>query len=193
MSESIEHAQEGIEHAHHEVEHGNSRAAPRIAVLIAALAAGLALSEMGEKSAQNGYLTSHIAVSDDYNFYQAKNARASIRDFEATILESLPNAADPAIAARIATARQTEARLRDDPQGGDGMKQLAEIAKQRVEVRDHQFHRYHLFEAVVGVLQITIVLASVSVVTRVHWLAWAAGVLGALAAAFAAMVAVGMV
>ena len=49
MSDTIEHAKEGIEEAHH---HGDSRAR-RIAVLIAVLAAGLALSEMGEKGAQN--------------------------------------------------------------------------------------------------------------------------------------------
>ncbi len=192
MSESIEHAKEAIEHAIHEAEHGGSRAAPRIAVLIAALAAVLALSDMAAKSAQNNYLTSHIAVSDDYNFYQAKNARASIYDSQATLLESLPNAADPAIVAKIAKARQTEARMRDDPQSGNGMKQLGEVAKAREEVRDHQFHRYHLFEGVVGVLQITIVLASVSVVTRVHWLAWAAGILGVSAAGFAGMVAGGI-
>ena len=190
---SIENAQEGIEHAHHEAEHGDSRAAPRIAVMIAALAAALALSEMGEKSAQNAYLTNHIGVSDDYNFYQAKNVRASLRDAEATILESLPNATDPAIVAKVKAARQTEARLRDDPQSGDGMKQLAEIAKQREAARDHEFHRYHLFESVVGVLQIAIVLASVSVVTRVRWLAWTAGILGVLAVGFATTVALGIV
>ena len=52
--------------------------ARRIAVLIAVLAAALALAEMGEKGAQNAYLTHHIAVSDDWAFYQAKNVRATL-------------------------------------------------------------------------------------------------------------------
>jgi ADP-ribosylglycohydrolase len=193
MSESIEHAQEGIEQAHHAAEHDGNRAAPRIAVLIATLAAGLALSEMAEKGAQNAYLTHHIGVSDDYSFFQAKNVRATIRDAQAILLESLPNAADPAIVARIKAARETEARLRDDPKAGDGMKQLAETARHRAEERDHAFHRYHLFETVVGALQIAIVLASVSVVTRVHWLAWTAGTIGLLAVGFGGLVALNIV
>ena len=78
MSESIEHAREGIEHAHHGAGIHTDTTARRIAVLIAVLAAALALAEMGEKGAQNAYLTHHIALSDDWAFYQAKNARATV-------------------------------------------------------------------------------------------------------------------
>ena len=61
MSETIEPAKEGLHHAHHASAHSDSLAR-RIAVVIAALAAALALAEMGEKGAQNSYLTHHIAV-----------------------------------------------------------------------------------------------------------------------------------
>ncbi|MBN9561517.1 MAG: DUF4337 family protein [Alphaproteobacteria bacterium] len=185
MSETIEHAKEGIEEAHH---HGDSRAR-RTAVLIAVLAAALALADMGEKGAQNQYLTHHIALSDDWGFFQAKNVRATVRAAEATVLESLP--ADPATPARIKAAREEEARLRDDPGKGDGMKQLAERAEAQAEMRDHAFHRYHQYEIVVGGLQIAIVLASVSVVTRVVALAYAGGLLGAAAGAYGLLVAGG--
>ncbi len=183
MSETIEHAKEGIEEAHH---HGDSRAR-RTAVLIAVLAAGLALADMGEKGAQNQYLTRHIALSDDWGFFQAKNVRATVRAAEATVLESLPP--DPAIPARVKAAHDEEARLRDDPAGGDGMKQLAERAHDQTEQRDHAFHRYHQYETVVGGLQIAIVLASVSVVTRVLWLAYAGGLLGAAAGLYGLLIA----
>ena len=192
MSDTIEHAKEGLEHAHHASEHGSDSSAPKIAIVIAALAAALAMAEMGEKSSQNAYLTHHIGVSDDWNFYQAKNARATVRNAEANLLESLPNAADPAIARKVAAARETEARLRDDPKSGDGLKQLAERAAQQTEERDHAFHRYHQFEFVVGALQIAIVLTSVSVVTRVRWLAWTGGVLGLIASGFGLAVAFGV-
>jgi hypothetical protein len=165
MSETIEHAKEGIEEAHH---HGDSRAR-RTAVLIAVLAAALALADMGEKGAQNQYLTHHIALSDDWGFFQAKNMRATVRAAEATVLESLPS----------------------DPAKGDGMKQLAERAEAQAEMRDHAFHRYHQYEIVVGGLQIAIVLASVSVVTRVVALAYAGGLLGAVAGAYGLLVAGG--
>ena len=191
MSETIEHAKEALEHAGHTAEHGSDNSAPKIAVVIAILAAALALADMGEKSSQSAYLTHHIGVSDDWNFFQAKNARATMRAVEANLLESLPNAADPAIVKKIAAARESEARMRDDPKGGDGMKQLSEKAKHQTEERDHAFHRYHQFEAVVGALQIAIVLTSVSVVTRVRWLAWAGGCIGLLAGGFGLAVALG--
>ncbi|MBV9685815.1 MAG: DUF4337 family protein, partial [Alphaproteobacteria bacterium] len=181
MSETIEHAKEGIEHAEHAA-HG-SWFAPRVALLIAALAAALALADMGEKSAQNAFLAYHISLSNDWTFFQAKNVRAAVRATEASILESLPSAADEAVRNRIQTARENEARLRDEP-GGDGMKQLQQRAEQQTELRDHAFHRYHQFELVVGALQIAIVLASVSVVTRVAALAVVGGLLGGAAALY---------
>jgi hypothetical protein len=183
MSETIEHAREGLHHAQHEGAPHADLPARRIAVLIAVLAAALALAEMGEKAAQNAYLTHHIAVSDDWAFYQAKNARATSWTIEAGILANLPNGTEAGPQAEIKRAKENEARLRDEP-GGDGMKQLAAKADEHRAARDEAFHRYHEFELVVGALQIAIVLASVAVVTRIVALAVGAGVIGALAAGF---------
>ena len=187
MSETIEHAKEGIAEAHHG-DHG----ARRIAVLIAMLAAALALADMGEKQAQNEYLTHHIAVSDDWAFYQAKNIRAAVLAAEATVLANLPGGGDPGPQAEIKRARQNEARMRDEPQG-EGMKQLAERAKLQEAARDEAFHRYHEYELVVGALQIAIVLASVSVVTRVLALALGAGAMGAIAAVYGLLISGGLI
>ena len=173
-------------------EHGDTNAR-RIAILIAVLAAALALAEMGEKGAQNAYLTHHIAVSDDWAFYQAKNLRATVWAAEAGILANQPNAADAGPQAEIKRARDNEARLRDDPQEGEGMKQLAVRAHGQEAERDVAFHDYHEFELVVGALQIAIVLASVSVVTRVTALAFGAGVIGVVAAIYGVLVAKGFV
>jgi Domain of unknown function (DUF4337) len=175
-----EQAQETIHH------HGGTNR--RVAVLIAALAAGLALAEMGERQEQNKYLTHHISLSDDWAFYQAKNARAAISAVEASVLANLPNAAEAGPQEAINQAKAAEARLRDEP-GGDGMKQIMERATAEQESRDHAFHRYHQLEFVVGALQIAIVLASVAVVTTVPALAVAAGVIGAAAAGFGIFVA----
>jgi hypothetical protein len=189
MSETIEHAQEGIEEAHHaDVLHGDT-SARRIAVLIAVLAAALAMAEMGEKGAQNEYLTHHVAVADDWAFYQAKDLRATVLAVEAGILGNLTNAAESGTQAEIKRARENEARMRDEPQG-DGMIQVAERAKAHEAERDAAFHRYHEFELVVGALQIAIVLASVSVVTRFIALAIGAGVVGVVAAGYGLLVAI---
>src|SRR5580692_1833519 len=98
MSDSIDRAKEAIGEAGEREHDGGARV---VAVLIAALAATLALSEMGEKAAQNEYLTHHIQASDDWNFYQAKTIRADLYRVEAQTLESLTTAADPAVKKRI--------------------------------------------------------------------------------------------
>ena len=110
MSETIEHAKEGIAEAHHA--HGDT-SARRIAILIAVLAAALALADMGEKGAQNAYLTHHIAVADDWAFYQAKNMRATVWAAQAGVLANLPNAADAGPQAEIKRARDNLIALLD--------------------------------------------------------------------------------
>lgn len=193
MSEAIEHAKESIHHAGHADAHEGHNAARWIAVLIAVLAAVLAVCDMAAKSSQNAYLTHHIALSNDYAFYQAKNARATMRATEASLLESLPNApGNAAIEAKIKAARAQEARLRDEP-GADGMKQLLEMAKKDEAKRNAAEHSYHAFEVVVGLLQISIVLASVAVVTRMNPMAYGAGALGGGAALYALLAALHVV
>jgi hypothetical protein len=178
VSESMERAHETIEeHASH-----SDPWARGVAVLVSVLAAVLAITEIGGKAAQNAYLTHHIALSNDWAFYQAKNQRAIIRTSEADVLASLPNAADPSIQARIKEAQEYSARMRDDPEGGQGMKQLAVTAEQQEAERDVAEHRYHSYEYAVGALEIAIVLASVSIVTRIRGLTFGAAAIGAAAA-----------
>jgi Domain of unknown function (DUF4337) len=141
------------------------------------------MTEIGGKSAQTAYLTHHVTLSNEWAFYQAKNLRSVVRTSEADVLASLPNAQDAAIQARIKQAEEYSARMRDDPEGGEGMKQLATAAKQQEVERDEAAHRYHNFEYAVGALEIAIVLASVSVITRMRALTIGAAVIGALAAA----------
>jgi hypothetical protein len=180
-----------MERAHetiHEVHHAPVEPWARgVAVMVSALAAALALAEIGEKASQNAYLTHHIAVSDDWAFYQAKNLRAVVKESEAEVLRSLP--ANPQVDDRIKRAMADSDRMRDDPESGEGMKQLAEKAKAQESVRNEAFHRYHNYEFTVGALEIAIVLASVSVVTRMRALTLAAAAIGLMACAFGLAVA----
>lgn len=193
MSDGIEQAQEGLEHAHHAAQHGPEQKSPRnIAILIASLAACLALSEMGEKAAQNSYLTHHISVSDTYGFLQAKNVRRATYASTADVIESVPGL-DAEGKKRADRLRSEAARMADEPKTGDGAKQLLERAHALEHDRDHAFHTYHLFEMSTGALQIGIVLASASIVTRARILTWAAAALGVSAAVFAGLVATGIV
>jgi len=192
MSETVEHAKEAIEHAHHEAEHSADRFPRNVAILVAVLAAALAMAEMGEKGAQNAYLTHHIAASDDWSFYQAKNIRANVYNLHADLLESLPNGSDPAIRKKAEAAR-AEAKRLDDDEKANGRKQLAVKARDSERQRDNDFHRYHLFEVVVGALQISIVLASVSIVSRMKPLALLAGAIGLASAGIGVAVALNLI
>jgi hypothetical protein len=183
MVDPVETAQEQIDEAHEK--HGDTDRWPRImAVTVSFLAASLALAELGAKSSQTEYLTHNIAASDTWNSYQAKNLRANLWASQAIMLESLPNAADPAVRGRIDNAQHEEARMRDEPAAGDGMKQLAAKAKGQEADRELAFHSYHGFEHTSSVLEISIVLASVSVITRVHALGIVAALVGLLACGY---------
>jgi hypothetical protein len=182
---------ESLERAHEIEEHG-SHTDPwtrRVALLVSVLAAVLALTDIGGKAAQNAYLTYHVALSNDWAFYQAKNLRAVVRSSEADVLASLPNAQEPEIQARIKEARDYSTRMRDEPQTGDGMKQLQAKAQEKELLREESAHRYHNFEYAVGALEIAIVLASVSVVTGMRAMTYGAAVIGAAATAMSIGVA----
>jgi hypothetical protein len=179
MSDTIERAHETV---HEHATHGDPWARG-VAVLVSVLAAALAITEIGGNSAQNAYLTHHVAVSDQWAFFQAKNLRAVVLTAEADVLSSLPDAQDPTVQTRIKDAQANAARMRDDPKGNDGMKQLSEGARAMTADRDEAFHRYHKYEYAVGALEIAIVLASVSLVTRIRSLTFGAAVIGAVSIA----------
>lgn len=183
------------EEAHETIHEHGGHADPfakRVAVLVSALAAVLALTEIGAKSTQNEYLKNHIAVSDDYAFYQARNLRALIKESESKVLSHLSNADDPKIQADIKTDKEYVERMRDDAKSGDGMKQLLEKAKHLEEEREEAFHHYHIYEFCGGALEIAIVLASVAVVTQIGVLAWAALGIGGIAGLVSGAVAAGL-
>src|SRR6185503_6631903 len=60
-----------MSHGHGHVEGGNKK----IALLVAVLAALLAISELGGKSAQTHALADHIDASNLWSFFQAKTIR----------------------------------------------------------------------------------------------------------------------
>lgn len=175
MSESMERAHETMEHGEHADKFSRG-----VAVLVSVLAAVLAITEVGAKSTQSEYLTHHITLSDDWAFYQAKALRAAMKSSERAMLASLPNAADPAIQQRIKETDDYIQRMRDDPEEGEGMKQLAAKAKEQEVIRDTAEHRYHGYEYAAGGLELAIVLSSVSVVTRVRLLTALAMCIGCL-------------
>lgn len=161
--------------------HTKPRHARRTAMLVATLAACLAIVEMGKDGAQNEALSSQIAASDTWAFYQAKTERKTVVEAEIGLLSALGRPNDPAVAPRIAENRQILDRLETDEKG-QGRTQLLARARQYEAAREEALHRLHRIEKAVGALQIAMVLASASIVLETSWLALAGLVLGGFGA-----------
>jgi Domain of unknown function (DUF4337) len=190
--EIAEHARESVEHAH---QHGPPAGfARRVALLIAALAAALALTEIAAQSAQTAYVAHNIRASDNWTFYGFKETRARIAEQTATILQTaVPGPPDQARQDAVTQAQATVKRMREGDASGPGTRQIQEQAKEEEDAMEHALHHYHLYEYASGALQLAIVLASAAVVTQLAAVAVAAGILGALACLGALAVGAGLV
>ena len=173
-------AQESLEHAEH-VEHaiGHNK---QIALLIAVIALFLALSETFGKSAQTSAISDNVEASNLWAFFQAKTIRmTAVRTAaEAMAIEadtSADHAAKAAMTKRIEAWRTTANRYDDEPETGEGRKQLMVRAQAAEHTRDTNMARYHHFEVASAAFQVGIVLASAAVITGIIALAFAAGAL----------------
>ena len=187
----IEIATGSLERHEHLKEAPEDHHARSAALLIGILAAVLALSEMAERGAQNAYLAHHIEVSNDYAFYQGRQARALVLTQTATLLQTLSTA--PSALKEAADAQAEARRLTEDSDRGNGLKQIQGRAEAESHERDAALHRYEWFEIVTSALQIAIVLASVSVVTQWRMVAYVGAGLGGAAAVLALLVVGGVV
>ena len=178
--ENLEHA----EHAEHAA-HSNKK----IALLISVLALFLAFSETLGKSAQTAAITDNVASNDLWAFFQAKTIRMTVLRTAAENLQiAVDGTADPvAKAAMLKTIddwKKTAARYDDEPETGEGRKQLSARAKEAEHKRDTALARYHNYEFASAAFQIGIVLASATIITGMLILAWLAGGLGIVGLVF---------
>jgi len=161
----------------------------KIALLISVIALFLALSETLGKSAQTSALSYNIEASNLWAFFQAKTIRMTTLTTAADTRHIDAAAhADPAIktamAKQIEAWKKTSARYNDEPDTGEGRKQLAARAKSAEKKRDDALAKYHHYEVASAAFQIAIVLASAAVITSMVALVWLAGGLGVAGIAF---------
>ena len=165
------------------------RGARRMALLIAALAALLAIVQtIGDNAAQDA-LKYNIDASNLWSFYQAKTIRQTSVRTAADLLELELDAVVPerkaAVAKRLDSWKATIARYESEPETNEGRKELIARAKAAEEARDRSLATDNMSDVASAALQLAIVLASASVVVGVSWLAWAAGGLGMIGVLFA--------
>ncbi len=178
-------AQDGIEDA---IKDARTR---RLALLIAALAALLAVVSMQDDNTAQDAIRSNIEASDLWAFFQAKTARQFTLERESDVLKIEREGASPekqaAIDDLLKAWAEKSAQYDSDPKSGEGRKELMERAKAAEADRDLALAANNEFGYASAALQLAIVLASASIILGVGWLAYGAFGLGALAIVFAGL------
>jgi hypothetical protein len=173
--------------AHGHVEGGDKK----IALLVAVLAALLAISELGGKSAQTHALADHIDSSNLWSFFQAKTIRQTTMRTAADSVEAqFKDGAQPMPAGlkkQVDTWRQTAQRYETEPETGEGRKELAARAKLKEAAREKAMSAYHMFEYGSAALQLAIVLAGAAALTSVVYLTYVSVGLGVIGLLFGAL------
>jgi hypothetical protein len=172
------------EHGH--IEGGNKR----IALLVAVLAAFLAISEMGGKSAQTHALAEQLDASNLWSFFQAKTIRQTTLRTAADSVEATYKdgpAMPEGLKKQVDAWRQAAQRYETEPETGEGRKELAARAKGKEEARVKAMAAYHMFEYGSAALQLAIVLAGAAALTSVMALALVSAGLGLLGVVFGAL------
>ncbi|HYD07784.1 MAG TPA: DUF4337 domain-containing protein [Reyranella sp.] len=163
----------------------------KTALLVAILAAVLAISEMGGKSAQTHALAEHIDSSNLWSFFQAKTIRQTTMRTAADGLEAQFKDTGQPMPANLKkqadTWRATAQRYETEPETGEGRKELAARAKVKEASRDKAMAAYHMFEYGSAALQLAIVLAGAAALTSVVYLTFVSIGLGVIGAAFAGL------
>jgi hypothetical protein len=169
-------------------EHGHIDSSnKKIALLVAVLAAFLAISETGGKSAQTEVLTQHVEATNMWTFFQAKTVRQTVVRTAAEELDAQYKDAGnmpAAIKAQLEQWRKTAQRYDSEPETNEGRKELMARAKTHESKREKARAAYHLFEYGSAAFQLAIVLAGAAALTSVMWLTFVSGALGLIGAAF---------
>jgi hypothetical protein len=142
-----------------------------VGVYIGVLAVLLAVCNVGGANAAKDANRANIEASNIWAFFQAKNLRRTMYtvaadDLEAT-LATQPGLADAPrkfVEEKIKKHRSEAARMKSEPQAGDGADQLFAKAKALEAERDINMRKDPYFDWSQALLQIAIVLASVHLI-----------------------------
>jgi hypothetical protein len=156
-----------VEHA---IEHGAKGMTGQLAVITAVLATvGALFSYMGGATQADAALAKNDAAirkteaSDQWNFYQAKNARQAISE---VALDLVP------AERRDAYAKNIEKYKADKEPIMAKAKDLEAEAKAFDERSEQLMHQHHRWAEATTAIQVSIALAAIALLTRRRWLEW---------------------
>jgi hypothetical protein len=156
-----------VEHA---IEHGARGMTGQLAVITAVLATvGALFSYMGGATQADAALAKNDAAirkteaSDQWNFYQAKNARQAIAE---VALDIVP-------AERRETYTRNIEKYKADKEPIKAKAEALEAeAKDFDDKSEHLMHQHHRWAEATTAIQVAIALAAIALLTRRRWLEW---------------------
>jgi hypothetical protein len=140
--------------------------AQKAALLVAALAAGLAVSEQGAKHAEIKVQANLIDGADAWAQYQAKSTRSTLAKDLAALIGTLepPSGAEMADRRKqvIESLKADQERYDNDPK--DGREAIAHRAHEFEHARDHALEQTHAYHNGSAAMELGIVLATASAI-----------------------------
>ena len=162
----------------------------RVALLIAALALALALTEVAGDDAKTEAQMQNVASANLWAFFQARTIRQTVLSAEADRAAidaaAAQDATRGALEQQVARWRATVARWESEPETGEGRRELMARAREAEAARDRAMREDGRYDAAAALLQVGIVLASAGIITGTVALSWVAGALGVVGAALSA-------
>lgn len=184
-----------VSEAHETIELGAEN--KRVALLIAALALALALTEVAGDDAKTEAQMRNVESANLWAFFQARTVRQTVlsaqADRGALDAAQLPDAvARQALEQQAQRWRATVARWESEPETGEGRRELSARAREAEGARDRAMREDGRYDAASALLQVGIVLASAGIIVGMVAFAWLAAALGVAGAALSAATYAGL-
>ncbi|MFZ4411228.1 MAG: DUF4337 domain-containing protein [Paracraurococcus sp.] len=169
----------------------------RVALLIAALALALALTQVVGDDAKTEAQMKNVESANLWAFFQARTIRQTILGVEADratfdATQIADPAAREALEQQVKRWRATITRWESEPETREGRRELMQRARDAEAARERAIQDDGRYGTASALLQIGIVLASAAIISGMMALAWAAGVLGVAGSALAALTYLGI-
>ncbi len=164
----------------------------RVALLIAALALALALTEVAGDDAKTEAQLRNVESANLWAFFQARAVRQTVLGAEADraaldAVQLSDPAARAALEGQVQRWRSTVSRWESEPDTREGRRELMERARAAEASRDRAMEEDGRFDAASAAIQVGIVLASAAIITTMPILAWVGGALGFFGAALSVL------
>jgi hypothetical protein len=182
IQEQIERA---VEHAEEEHEAKGNAFRTRVAIYIGLVGLILAVVHMAGAAASKHAMLSGLETSDTYAYYQAKVLRQVVLDSSTVELNNFAastgdNGVKQRVSEQIAAWAKDIDKIKDDPKGGHGQKQLLDAAQKSHERQVTAMASDENYDLAEALLQVAIVFASIAMVANVRMLVLGSVVMSAL-------------